>query len=103
MFSSKNISKNIIVKIFNDYLHFKEIISFRLLNKELNIILQDKLIWQIINLTDVGTVDKKEIYMNLEKDNSYIYFLSGKKRDDCFLCIPNGLKKNLLNTKLLII
>ena len=103
MFSSKNISRNIIIKIFNDYLHFKEIISFRLLNKELNIILQDKLIWGIINLTDVETVDKKEIYMNLENDKSYIYFLSGKKRDDCFVCIPNGLKKFFLNTKLLII
>lgn len=103
MFSSKNISRNILIKIFNDYLHFKEIIGFRLLNKELNIILQDKLIWRVVNLTDIGTIDKKEIYMNLENNNSYIYFLSGKKRDDCFVCIPNGLKKNFLNTKLLII
>ena len=103
MFSAKNISRNIILKIFNEYLNFKEIIPFRLLNKELNIILEDKLIWQIINLTDIGTVDKKEIYLNLENNNSYIYFLSDKKRSDCFICIPNGLKKKFLNTKLLII
>ena len=99
----KHIPKDIFIKIFSDHFNFKEIIFFRLINKSMCKILENKYIWEIINLTDVGTVHKNEISLNLRDNNSYIYFLSGKKREDCFFSIPTSLKRKMIDTKLLII
>lgn len=104
MLNIENISKNIIIRIFNDFFSFKEIIYFRLINKSFCKILEHKEIWNIINLTDINTADKKQIEGNFQNDkNSYMYLLSGKKREDCFFSIPISLKIKMINTKLLII
>ena len=100
---NKIFPEDVIIKIFNDNFDFKEVIYFRLINKHFCKVLENKEFWEIINLTDVGTVEKKQISDNLQDNNSYIYFLSGKKREDCFFSIPTSLKKKMLYTKLLII
>ena len=102
--SINDIPSDIILRIFNDFFSFKEIIYFRLINKNICQVLESKEIWEIINLTDVNTVDKRKMRNNFQNDNnSYLYLLSGKKRDDCCFSIPMSLKKKMVCTKLLII
>jgi hypothetical protein len=104
MTSINDVSNDIILRIFNDFLSFKEIIYLRLLNKNICHVLESREIWEIINLTDINTVDKKQIIINFQKDNNfYLYLLSGKKRDDCCFSMPMSLKKKMIHTKLLII
>ena len=90
--------------LFN-YLSFLEYIKLRLLDKKMYLELEKEKYWKVINLSGVKTVSNRDILNNIDKTKSYIYFLSGNKKENMYplIIIPNTIKNKLNNCRLLML
>ena len=99
-----NLIDDIKFKILKDHFAFRELMELRLVSKEFERLIGNKIFWTVINLTDVGTAPICDLEKQfLHDNNSYIYRLSSKSLMSPIFSIPTSLRKYMIHNKLLII
>jgi|TARA_Y100000992_G_scaffold300973_1_gene270789 hypothetical protein len=92
----------LIFDLLYDYIDFKTVMKLRITTKYVCNIYDKEHYWKIINLTDIGTMQRDyliELFKNSKQN--HIYNLSNKNRT--IISYPPSLLDKLKNTKLLIL
>ena len=84
------------------YLNRKDFMNTRSLSKRFKKIGEHDLFWRIINFTNTGTVDEKQLYEQFKHDN-YLHIYNLSQKSPNVISIPRGLLTQLCKTRLIII